>query len=155
MMDILLRLAICFAVRSLVQGPTLDEHISRLTGATPVDCGTFSTSHNGVALPIRPTSKATTKVDSMRESLACAEQALKDRKGFKIVQRGPAIDSEISSGVVGTADGLTVWFVSDSAPCGLPRRCASTFETKPCRLADVTIEALDTRNKTLVFKCGG
>ena len=143
-------------VASRTQSATLEERITQVTGENAVDCGTFSTRHNGVALPIRPSSKATNRLDSMRESLACAEQALKDRKGFKIVQRGTAMDTERSSGLLGTIDGVTFWFDSDSAPCLPLRLCFISFETKPCLLANVTIETRTTGpgNRASVFKCG-
>jgi hypothetical protein len=146
-----LRMTLLLAAVSVLQrqGLTLEQYLENAMGPGAVDCGTFSTIHNGMALPPRRSSKATTKVESMRESLACAAQALKDHKGFKIVQRGPAIDSEIASGVLGNADGVTFWFYSDSAPCGGPG-CAGSFETKPCPLSDVRV--VDTpRNH--VFKC--
>jgi hypothetical protein len=85
----------------------------------------------------------------MRESLECAAQARKDHKGFTIVQRGPAVDSEMASGVLGNADGVTLWFESDSAPCGGPS-CAGHFETRPCSLADVQIADVPRNH---MFKC--
>jgi len=148
---VILRLILSLAAVGMVQtGPTLDKYIERETGAGAVDCGTFSTIHNGVALPLRPSSTATTKVDSMRESVACAAQALKDHKGFKIVQRGPGMDSELSSGVLGSTGGATYWFLSDSAPCGGPR-CARSFRIKPCSLTDVRI--VDTPQGNHLFTC--
>ena len=146
-----LRLTVLLAAVSLLQrpGPTLEQYLENASGPGAVDCGTFSTIHNGMALPPRRSSKATTKVESMRESLACAAQALKDHKGFTIVQRGPAMHAEMASGVLGNADGVTLWFDSDGAPCGGPG-CARSFETKPCPLPDVRV--VDTpRNH--VFKC--
>jgi len=59
--------------------------IERETGPAAVDCGRFSTNHNGIALPPRRPTTATNKVDSMRESLTCAAEALAAHKGFKIV----------------------------------------------------------------------
>jgi hypothetical protein len=146
-----LRLIVLLAAVGMVQaGRTLDQYIESVTGAGAVDCGTFSTIHNGMALPPRPSSKATNKVESMRESLACAAQALKDHKGFKIVQRGPSTDSAVSSGVLGNTDGVTMWFESDSDPCG-GQGCAPSFYTKPCSMTDVRI--VDTTRNHL-FKCG-
>src|SRR5262245_27725225 len=145
-----LRLAILLAAVSVAQvGPTLEQYLDNATGPGRVDCGTFSTLHNGMALPPRRSSKAANKVESMRESLGCAAQALKDHKGFKIVQSGPAIDSELASGVLGNSDGVTSWFESDSAPCGGPG-CARTFKTRPCSLTDVRIFATPRNH---VFKC--
>jgi hypothetical protein len=80
----------------------------------------------------------------MRESLACAEQALKERKGFKIVQRGQAHDVEVSSGVLGTAEGLTLWFMSQNS---------EALVTRPCALTDVTIETINGRTNIRLFKC--
>ena len=133
-----------------VQPPTLEERITRITGTTTVDCGTFSMVHNGVALPIRASAKATNKPDSMRESLACAEQALRERKGFKIAQHGFTFDTERFSGVLGTADGVTLWFEFSTWPCRGPHCDASPFTTQPCRLSDVRIEPAE---RTHVFRC--
>ena len=142
--DPILRLVLLSLVGSLLQLPTLEERIAHVTGPSPVDCGTFSTLHNGVALPIRPSSKAKNRLDSMRESLACAEQALKDRKGFKIVQHGGEMDIEAFRGLLGTPDGQTLWFYSENG---------GPLATKPCPLTDVTIETSNSRNKTRVFQC--
>ena len=130
-------------------GLTLEQYLENATGPGAVDCRTFSTNHNGMALPPRHSSKATNKVESMQESLECAAQALKDHKGFKIVQRGPSTDSEIASGVLGNSDGVTFWFHSDSAPCGGPG-CARSFETKRCLLTDVQIVETPGTHR---FKC--
>jgi hypothetical protein len=142
------------AVQSMVAvlqtGPTLEGYIEAATGPGAVDCGTFSTIHNGVALPPRPSSKATNKVDSMRESLTCAEQALKDHKGFKIVQRGPETDTEVATGVMGNPAGATSWFTSETTPAG--RRVRPTFYTRPCSLTDV--EIVPTPEGNHLFKCG-
>jgi hypothetical protein len=147
----MLRITLLLAAVSVLQRPalTLEQCLENATGPGAVDCGTFSTIHTGMALPPRRSSKATTKVESMRESLACAAQALKDHKGFRIVQRGPAMDSEVASGVLGNADGVTSWFDSDSAPCGGPG-CARSFETRPCSLVNVRV--VDTPRNP-VFKC--
>jgi len=149
-----LRLIVLLAAVGIVQtGRTLNQYIESVTGAGAVDCGTFSLVFNGVALPPRPSSKATTKVESMRESLACAAQALKDHKGFKIVQNGQGIDSEVSTGVLGDAQGVTVWFSSNSTPCGGPG-CARSFDVvKPCSLTDVRIVPTPG-GKNYMFKCG-
>jgi hypothetical protein len=146
-----LRDAVQSMVAVLQRGPTLEGYIEDRTGPGTVDCGTFSIIHNGVALPPRPSSKATNKVDSMRESLACAEQALKDHKGFKIVQRGPTIDTEVATGVMGSPAGVTTWFTSETTPGGGRSRVPS-FDTKPCRLTDV--EIVPTPEGNYVFKCG-
>lgn len=127
-----------------VQAPTLEERITRITGTRAVDCGTFSIVHNGVALPIRPASKAKNREDSMRESLVCANQALKDHTGFKIVQRGQAHDVELSSGVLGTPDGLTLWFISQNS---------GPLATTPCPLTNITIETTSGGNRTHLFTC--
>lgn len=139
----ILPLVIMVVVGSQAQLATLEERIAQVTGPSAVDCGTFSLIHNGVALPIRPSSKASTREDSMRESLICAEQALKERKGFTIVQRGVGIDTEIVQGVLGTAEGVTYWFDKDSGH----------IRTRPCLLADVTIETNSSGNRTRVFSC--
>jgi len=144
-----LRLVLLLAAVSVAQvGLTLEKHLENATGPGAVDCGTFSTIHNGMALPPRP-SRATNKVESMLESLECAGRALKDHKGFKIVQSGPGMDSVLSSGVLGNSDGVTSWFDSDSAPCGGPG-CARSFQTRRCSLTDVRI--VDTP-RTHIFKC--
>src|SRR3982750_1376324 len=139
-----LHLVIVLAVTAMQARPTMNQNMEKLTGANSVDCGTFSILHNGVALPIRPSSKATNRVDSMRESLACAEQALKDRKGFTIVQRGQAHDVELSSGVLGTANGRTLWFISQNS---------GPLATTPCLLTDITIEPTSGSNRTHLFNC--
>jgi len=132
--------------------PTLEQAIERATGSGSVDCGTFSTVHNGVAMPPRASSKATTKVDAMRESLACAEEAVKKHRGFKIVQVAHYdVSGELASGVLGNGEGVTVWFESDSEACGGPG-CLRSFRTKPCALADVRIE--DTHEGKHLFRCG-
>ena len=140
----ILRLVLLSVVGSLLQPPTLEERIARVTGPNPVDCGRFSMLHNGVALPIRPSSKAKTRDDSMRESLACAEQALKDGKGFKVVQFGGA-HGALYTGVLGTAEGRTFWFHSINS---------DELATKPCPLTDVTIEISDNGNRVRLLKCG-
>jgi hypothetical protein len=147
-----LRFALLLAAVSVVQTQlTLEQHIANATGPGAVDCGTFSMIHNGVALPPRPSSTAKNKVDSMRESLACAEQALKDHKGFKIVQRGWfGFDNEVVTGVLGNADGVTIWFASEIL---LRTGGAESFITKPCSLKDVGIVPTPG-GKNHVFKCG-
>jgi hypothetical protein len=145
-----LRDAVQSMVAVLQTGPTLEGYIEDRTGPGAVDCGTFSTIHNGVALPPRPSSKATNKVDSMRESLTCAEQALKDHKGFKIVQRSPTFDTEVVTGVVGNPAGATSWFTSETTPAGW--RVRPTFYTRPCSLTDV--EIVPTPEGNHLFKCG-
>ena len=152
------RLILLLAAAGVVQtGRTLDQYIESVTGAGAVDCGTFSMIHNGMALPPRPASKATTKVESMRESLACAAQALTDHKGFKIVQNGQGFDSEVSTGVLGDAQGVTVWFESLGTPCGWPGGgpgCGRSFHVvKPCSLKDVRIVPTPGE-KNQMFKCG-
>jgi hypothetical protein len=132
--------------------PSLDQAIERATGSGAVDCGTFSTVHNGVAMPPRASSKAKTKVESMHESLSCAEEAIKKHRGFKIVQVARGFEGqELASGVLGNVEGVTVWFWSDSEPCGGPG-CLRSFQTKPCALADVDIS--ETPEGKHLFRCG-
>lgn len=121
-----------------VQKRSLDQHIEQAVGPEVVDCGTFSTIHSGVAMPPREASTATSKPDSMYESLTCARDAAKQKKAFRLVQRGPSLDSEIATGVIGRADGSVMWFVYDSAPCGGPG-CDSRFTTEPCELSSVVV----------------
>src|SRR5215218_8964494 len=144
-----LRLVLLLATVSVAQvGLTLEKYLENAMGPGAVDCGTFSMIHSGMALPPRQ-SRATNRVESMRESLECAAKALKDHKGFKIVQSGPGIDSWLASGILGTWDGVTLWFETDSAQCEGPG-CARSFQTKRCSLTDVRI--VDTpRNH--IFKC--
>lgn len=143
-MNFILPFIMLLVVGSQARHLTLEERIGAVTGPNPVDCGTFSLIHNGVALPIRPGSKAKMREDSMRESLACAEQAINGGgKGFKIVQRGSGIDSEIVQGVLGTADGLTYWFYEDNGH----------LRTRPCPLTEVTIETSANPNRTRLFRC--
>ena len=146
------RVFLLAAAATVQAGPTtLEQHIDDATGAGAVDCGTFSTVHNGLALPPRPSSTATNKVESMRESLSCAERALKDHKGFKIIQSSPGPDAEIASGVLGNAEGVTIWFFTYSKPFG-GRGYPQTFQTKPCSLTDVRIVPTPRGNHE--FKCG-
>jgi hypothetical protein len=130
------------------RSPSLEEFIARVTGAVAVDCGTFSLIHKGMAMPPRRSSKARTKPESMDESLSCAREALKDHKGFKIVQRGPGFDTQVASGVLGNSGGTTVWFVFDSGPCA---GCDNRFETRPCPLEKVAV--VQEQNGNHSFRC--
>src|SRR4051812_8677224 len=68
-----------------------EEHIARVIGPDAVNCGTFEQSHNGMALPPRKGSKATSKRESMYESLQCGQDASTQKRGFRIVQKEPGM----------------------------------------------------------------
>ena len=74
----------------------------------------------------------------MHQSLACARDALKQHKPFRVIQRGPGEDSEIAVGVVAESNGFTRWFDYDSAPCG-GSGCRERFLTRACFLHDVVV----------------
>jgi len=130
-----------FAVAGMpgaLQNVTLEEHLAKLTGEGAIDCGTFATHHNGTAMPPRAGTKASSRAESMHESLACARDAVRNHKAFRLVQRGPTMDSEAASGLVGRVSGATEWFDYNSTPCGRPG-CDSRFSTRPCSVNDVVV----------------
>lgn len=129
--------AVCTVAAQQVEKMSLEEHIQQLTRFETVDCGTHT--------------RATASPEAMLQSLACARDAAERHKPFRVIQRGPGMDSEIGLGVLGTADGSALWFDYDSAPCGGPD-CRERFETKPCLLADVVVIHVDAQGRH-AFRC--
>jgi hypothetical protein len=108
-----------------LQNVSLDAHIRQVIGPDAVDCGTFT---------VRPPPVP----EAMRNSIACARDATKQKKAFRFVQYVQGIDSAVAFGVLGERDGSTAWFSYDSAPCGGPD-CGELFVTTRCTLDEVAV----------------
>ena len=105
-----------------IEKMSLEQHIQQVIGLDSIDCGT---------IPRGPVSEAT-----LRQSLACARDAVSRKKVFRLVQWLQGIDSEVATGLFVDREGSILFFYWDSQPCGGPG-CAERFATNACRLADV------------------
>ena len=106
----------------------LREHVERLTGATPADCGLHFLAGSG----------KTAGRDQLQRSVACAVDAAKNRKPFWTFKQEQGIDSLVFQGLLGTATGTTYSFSYDSAPCGGPG-CAGQFTVHACERPTVVV----------------
>jgi hypothetical protein len=100
----------------------LVEHITKITGPNPADCGKFR--------PARPFTETT--AEQVRPSLACAASAAAAHKPFWITNQHQGIDSIIIDGLAGTSEGVIYRYDFDSAPCGNPGGCPSRLTTQRC-----------------------
>ena len=123
------------------QQPTrqsLEAHILQEVSVEPVDCGTH------------PLNQA--DPDALHRSLACARDAHKNHLAFKVVQRGPGVDSEIALGLLGLRDGAMLWFSYDSGPCGGPM-CNERFEARRCWGDDLPLVAHEADGNHRLVPC--
>lgn len=115
----------------------LVAHVTRLTGADPIDCGRLR--------PARPSVQVT--ADQAQPALECARNAAQQRKPFWTSIGRQGIDSIVVDGLLGSTDGVIYRFDYDSAPCGGPG-CPSRFTTARCEFP-----TLVDRNQAVAFAC--
>jgi hypothetical protein len=121
------------------QAPSeLRENVEGLTGEKSADCGLHFLAGPG----------KTADRTALRKSVACAEDAAKNRRPFWTFKQEQGIDSLVFQGLLGTANGTIYSFSYDSAPCGGPG-CAGQFTAHECEKPRVIV------NKDLgaLFEC--
>jgi hypothetical protein len=118
-----------------IQKKSLETHIQEVTGppASVVSCGEYG---------IQPPATTPYNLTNLQNSLACARDAARHSKPFRIVVQGVSEDSRTAYGVlskvVAGRDQGVVWFEDDSAPCGGPY-CAERFETSFWYVQDIVV----------------
>jgi hypothetical protein len=114
------------ATRAVKRG--LDYHVMKAAGADAINCGR-------IQFP-RATPHALNAEQSAQVA-SCIDSARRRRLAFFFSAGGPGIDSNLATGLVGTADGRLARFWYDSAPCGGPH-CDERFRQHDCHPPSTT-----------------
>ena len=97
---------------------SLDKHIEEALGpGTPINCG---------PMKVEPSE------EEVQKSFKCVSEAILMKKMFFFVAFQHSIDSEAARGILAKADGPTMVFQYDSAPCGNEWGCLERFEKILC-----------------------
>ena len=103
----------------------LPARLHGMTGDGVVPCGIFrrERAHN--------TELTRDEAPSVSD---CIARARESKQSFLFVVWGPSVDSRLAGGLIGTADGETLRFSYDDAPCGLAGACLDWFRIAPCNV---------------------